>query len=127
MRYDAAVCRGIMTLRSSDLEPSRRVVVRNISLMPDAGDTVSPMPAKFAGALMVAAAIALFVWPHNEEPASPPPVAQALPTATTPAPELPEPKPLPVREIEPPSRVFHAKLEPPPRQVRVAEWVALPE
>jgi hypothetical protein len=127
MKYDAAVCRGIMALRSTDLEPTRRVVVRNVSLLPDTGDTVSPIPAKFAGALMVAAAIALLVWPRAEEPDSPPPIAQTLPAAAEPAPVLPEPKPLPVREIEAPTRVLHAQLQPPPRQAPIAEWVALPE
>jgi len=127
MRYDAAICRGIMALRSTDVEPSRLVVVRNVSLMPDTGDTVSPTPAKFAGALMVAAAIALLVWPRAEEPATSQPIAQAPPTAVEPAPVLPEPKPLPVRDIEPPTRVFQAQLEPPPRQAPIAQWVALPE
>lgn len=128
MRYDAAVCRGVMALRSTDeLEPSTRVVVRNISLMPETGDTVSPAPAKFAGALLVAAALALLVWPWAEEPQETPTIAQAIPAAEPPAPVLPEPKPLPVREIEPPTRVFQAQLQPPPQQVTLADWVALPE
>ena len=128
MRYDAAVCRGVMALRSTDeLEPSKRVVVRNISLMPDAGDTASPVPAKFAGALMVAAALALMVWPWADQPQETPTVAQVLPAAEPPAELLPEPKPLPVREIEPPTRVFQAQLQPPPEQVTLAEWAALPE
>jgi hypothetical protein len=128
MRYDAAVCRGVMALRSTgEVEPSKNVVVRSINVLPDSIDTVSPMPAKFAGALMVAAAIALLVWPGEEESVSPPAVAQGVPAAAAPAPDLPEPKPLPVREIEPPMRVFHAQLQPPSDQVPLAEWVALPE
>ena len=128
MRYDAAMCRGVMALRSTgELEPSRKVVVRSISVLPDSGETASPVPAKFAGALMVAAAIALVVWPANEEPSIPPPVAQAQPAARASVAVLPEPKPLPVREIEPPTRVFHAQLQPPPDQAPIAEWVALPE
>jgi hypothetical protein len=127
MRYDAAVCRGVMALRSTnELEPSRRVVVRPISVLADPIDTAAPMPAKFAGALMVAAAIALLVWPRPEEPVIQPQIAQAPPAAVAPAEVLPEPKPLPVREIEPPTRVFHTQLQPPPEQAPIAEWVALP-
>ncbi len=127
MGYDAAVCRGVMALRSTDqLEPSRRLAFRGINVLPDSGETVSPIPAKFAGVLMVAAAIALLLWPGGEEPVSPPPIAQALPAATAPAAALPQLKPLPVREIDPPTRVFHAQLQPPPERAPIAEWVALP-
>jgi hypothetical protein len=128
MRYDAAVCRGVMALRSTDeLEPSRSVAFRGINVLPDSGDTVSPIPAKFAGALMVAAAIALLVWSHSEQPEGPPAIAQTLPAPAARATALPEPKPLPVREIDPPTRIFHAQLQPPPEQAPIAEWVALPE
>jgi len=134
MRYDALVCRGVMALRSTgELEPSRRLAFRSVDVLPDSDAAPSPMPAKFAGALMVAAAIALLVWPqsHQDTVASPPRVAQALPELPAPPPRahvaLPEPKPMPAREIDPPTRVFQAQLQPPPEQATIAEWVALPD
>jgi hypothetical protein len=127
MHYDAAVCRGVMALRSlGELEPKRPFAVHDVTILPESSDTTSPIPARFAGALMVAAAIALLVWPRAEEPETPPPVAQAPPAAVQQPAELPEPKPLPVREIDPPTRVFQAHLQPPPQQVPLAERVALP-
>lgn len=128
MRYDALICRGVMALRSADeLEPSRALSFSGVNVVPDSADSVSPTPAKFAGGLMVAAAIALLLWPQSEEPVTQPPIARADPPPPPPANVLPEPKPLPVRNIDPGTPVFHAQLRPPPQQVSFAEWVAVPD
>ncbi len=130
MRYDALICRGVMSLRSSgELEPTRPISLNWIRILPDSEEPASPMPTKFAGALMVAAAIALLVWPQtqNEAPVNPPPVALATPAAATVAVVLPEPKPLPARNIEPEPPVFQAQLQEPIQQVSFAEWAGLPD
>lgn len=129
MQYDALVCRGVMALRSTDeFEPSARISFRGLHALPDVEEPVSPAPARFAGGLMVAAAIALLVWPQSEEPVVSEPIAQAPPAVPAPQPvALPEPKPLPAREIDLGPPVFHAQLQPPPEQVTYEEWAALPE
>jgi len=128
MQYDALVCRGVMALRSADeLEPTRSVSLNRLTLLPESTVTHAPAPAKFAAALLVAAAIALLIWPQKDEPLEQQPIAQVEtappPTATA----LPEPKPLPVRNIEPKTPVFNAQFQPRLEQVSYEGWVAVPE
>jgi len=128
MRYDALICRGVMTLRSTEeLEPTSTVSFRGLHVLPDSAEPVSPAPARFAGGLMVAAAIALLLWPKAEEPVPAAPIAQVQPAPPPTPAVLPQPKPLPAREIDPAPSVFHAQMPPPPEQVTFAEWVAVPD
>ena len=128
MRYDAAICRGVMALRSADeLEPSRPIAFRGLNVLPDSADPISPTPAKFAGALMIAATLALLLWPQSEEPTDSAPMAGAEPALPPPVIVLPQPQPLPVRNIDPRRPVFHALLQPRPQQVSFDEWVAVPD
>ncbi len=128
MRYDALICRGVMTLRSvNEQEPSEAVSLSGINLLPDSVDPVTPVPAKFAGGLMVAAAIALLFWPQPEKPVTAPPIAHADPNPPQVAVILPEPTPLPVRNIDPEPPVFHAQLQPRIEQVSFDEWVGVPD
>jgi hypothetical protein len=127
MRYDASVCRGVMALRSTDeLEPTRPISFSGMALLPDSAETHSPMPAKFVGGLMVAAAIALLLWPQTEEPLDPPSVARVEAAPPPPAVVLPDPKPLPVRDIEAGKPVLNAQFQPRLEQVSYEEWVAVP-
>jgi hypothetical protein len=128
MRYDATICRGVMALRSTDeLEPTRTIAFRGLNVLPDSAEPVAPTPAKFAGAMMIAATVALLLWPHSENPVDSAPVAQAEPTPPPPVLVLPRPQPLPVRNIDPRPPVFHAQLQPRLEQVSFDEWVAVPD
>jgi len=129
MRYDAVICRGVMTLRSTDeLEPRKSVPFRGLHVLPDSADPASPMPARFAGAMMVAAALALLLWPQApEEPIESAPIAIAEPAPPPPTAVLPHPQPLPVRNIDPRPPVFEASFQERPQQVSFDEWVAVPD
>lgn len=127
-RYDALVCRGVMALRSVDeLEPTKPVVFSGLALLTDSAETSSPTPAKFVSGLMVAAALALLLWPQTEEPLEPPPVPLVETAPSPPAVVLPDPKPLPVRYIEPRAPVLHVQFQPRLEQVSFDGWVAVPE
>jgi len=128
MRYDAVICRGVMALRAEDeLEPSKPIILPGLFVLPDSAEHPAHSPAKYAAALMVAAAIALFVWPRADIPESPPELAQVAPEPAHQVEVLQKPQPLPVREIDPGPRVVHATLQPPPDQSSYVEWVALPD
>jgi len=128
MHYDALVCRGVMALRSADdLEPTRTVSLNRLTLLPESTVPHAPAPAKFAAALMVAAAIALLIWPQTDEPLEQPSIARVETAPPPTAAALPEPKPLPVRNIEPKTPVLHAQFQPRLQQVSYEEWVAVPE
>jgi hypothetical protein len=128
MRYDAIICRGVMTLRSTDeLEPSRSLTFRGLNVLPDSAQPNSPTPAKFAGALMIAAALALLLWPQAKPPVDLAPIARTEPAPPPPVPALPQPQPLPVRNIDARPPVFHAQLQPRLQQVSFDEWVAVPD
>lgn len=128
MRYDAIICRGVMTLRSTDeLEPSRSIAFCGLKVLPDSAEPGAPAPAKFAGALMIAAALALLLWPQADAPVDSTPVARAEPEPPPPVFLLPQPQPLPVRNIDARPPVFHAQLQPRLQQVSFDEWVAVPD
>ena len=128
MRYDAVVCRGVMALRSEDeLEPSRRIAFRGLNMLPDSAEPVSPVPAKFAGAMMIAAALALLLWPRAEAPIEAAPLAQVEPAPVPSLSVLPRPEPLPVRNIDAQPPVFHAQLQTQPQPVSFDEWASVPD
>ncbi len=128
MRYDAIMCRGVMTLRSTDdLEPSSPIAFRGLNMLPDSAEPMSPVSAKFAGAMMIAAALALLLWPQTETPVESAPIAQAELAPPPQVPMLPQPQPLPVRNIDAQPPVFHAQLQPRPQEVSFDEWVAVPD
>lgn len=128
MRYDAVICRGVMTLRSTDdLEPSKRIAFRGLHVLPDSTEPVSPVPARFAGAMMIAAALALLLWPRTEAPIEPEPLAQAEPAPAPQVAVLPRPQPLPVRNIDSPPPVFHAQIRQRQQQISFDEWTAVPD
>jgi len=128
MRYDAFICRGVMALRSStELEPTKPIILNRLTLLPDSPEPLYPAPAKLAGALMVAAAIALLLWPQSEEPLDQPSLARVNTAPPPPAVVLPDPAPLPVRNIDPQTPVHHAQFQPRLEQVSFEEWVAVPE
>jgi len=128
MRYDTVICRGVMKLRTADeLEPTSSIAFRGLNVLPDSAEPISPTPAKFAGALMIAAALALLLWPQAEAPVESAPIARAEPAPPPPASVLPRPQPLPVRNIDAPPPVFHAQLQQRPQQVSFDEWIAVPD
>lgn len=127
MRYDAAICRGVMALRAAqELEPSRTISYASLGQWPDTAVQSSPTPARFAAALMVAAALALLLWPEAEDPVASAPVARVEPPPPPPTVTLPKPTPLPVREIDPGTRAVQATLRPPREPVPITEWVSVP-
>lgn len=130
MRYDAIICRGVMTLRSTDeSEPSRSLAFRGLNVLPASSEPIAPMPAKFAGAMMIAAALALLLWPQAETPLNPARIAEAEAEPAPPRREfvLQQPRPLPVRNIDAPPPVFHAQLEQRQQQVSLDEWIGVPD
>ena len=127
MRYDAIICRGVMTLRSTDEpEPTRRIAFRGLHVLPDSAEPIAPAPAKFAGAMMIAAALALLLWPQAEAAVDSAPIAHAEP-APPPVAALPHPQPLPVRNIDSRPPVFQAQVQPRLQQVSFDEWVSVPD
>ena len=128
MRYDAIICRGVMTLRSTEeSRPSKSIAFRGLQVLPDSAEPVAPMPAKFAGAMMIAAALALLLWPQTDAPVDSAPIAQAAPAPPRQELVLPQPQPLPVRNIDAPPPVFHAQLEQRHQQASLDEWIAVPD
>lgn len=131
-RYDAVVCRGVMALRSMDeLHPSKSIAFAGLTMLPDSAQPVSHAPAKVVGGLMVAAALALLLWPRadgpGKEPVEPQPIARVEPVLPPAAVVLPQPKPLPIRNIEPRPPVFHTQLRPRIHQVYFDDRAAVPE
>ena len=127
-RNEAIICRGVMTLRSTDeLEPRKSIAFRGLHVLPDSADPIFPTPTKFAGALMIAAALALLLWPQAEAPVDSAPIARAEPAPPPPVAVLPQPQPLPVRNIDARPPVFQAQLQRRPQQVSFDEWVAVPD
>ncbi len=128
MHYDAAICRGVMVLRAAEeLEPSRTISYASLGQLPDTAVQASPTPARFAAALMVAAALALLLWPEAEEPVASAAVARVEPSPPPPTVKLPKPTPLPAREIDPGTRAVQATLQPAREPMPITEWVSVPD
>jgi len=132
MDYDALVSRGVMALRSTnDLRPStlfRHQFSRRLRATQAEGtvEAVRPAPAGIMAALMVAAAVALAVWPDAETVTAPSvaPTVAADAGATTPPP-APEPVYVPNAELVTPA-FREAWLAQPAQEVTFETWVALP-
>lgn len=127
MRYDAVICRGVMALRAtSDLESSTHIPHDSANRWGEPTPFHSA-PARIGAAFLVAAALALLLWPGADTPAVLPDITEAESQPAEPVLDAPPPPPVTVRFVDLNVPAFRDELPASPqREVSFEGWVALP-